>query len=77
MPKINEINVCLQKLINKTKHLTSLFWSNEELEELKHHVDFLEQRIQGTIKATIINFNWYQQEGWKKFVNGNKREYDE
>lgn len=63
----------IDKLFNKIKleiiRLNQLFWTKEEVNELQFVVDFYEARIQNMIQATIRNLDWYQNEGWKQFLN--------
>lgn len=66
----------IKRLKEKSSQLSSVIWTNEELQELKQSVDFLEHRIQTMMKATISNFHWYQQEGWKLFKDGEEDEHE-
>lgn len=60
---LNDIKKLIDDIIIEAEKLSSLFWSNEELAELKNAVDFLEYRIQGMMRATLHNLHWYENEG--------------
>lgn len=66
---IEVIKQLLTKIELEVKRLNQLFWSKEELDELQFVVDFFEARIQNMIQATLRNLDWYQNEGWKQFLN--------
>lgn len=66
---IEEIEQLINKIKLEIKKLNQLFWTKEEVNELQFVVDFYEARIQNMIQATIRNLAWYQQEGWKQFLN--------
>lgn len=66
---IEEMKQLFNRINLELKRLNQLFWTKEELEELQFAVDFFEARIQNMIQATLRNLEWYQNEGWKKFLN--------
>jgi len=67
--EIEEIKELLTKIELEVERLNQLFWSKKELDELQFVVDFFEARIQNMIQATLKNLDWYQNEGWKRFLN--------
>lgn len=64
---VNEIKKLLNEIKKETESIFLLFWTNEELREIKDAADFLERRIQAMMRATINNLEWYRNEGWRKF----------
>lgn len=66
---IEEIEQLINKIKLEMKELNRLFLTKEEVNELQFVADFYEARIQNMIQATIRNLDWYQQEGWKQFLN--------
>lgn len=66
---IKEIEQLINKIKLEIKKLNQLFWTKEEVNQLQFVVDFYEARIQNMMQATIRNLDWYQQEGWKQFLN--------
>lgn len=64
---VNEIKNLLDEIKKETENIFLLFWTSEELREIKEAADFLEKRIQAMMRATINNLEWYRNEGWRKF----------
>lgn len=64
-----EINQLLNKLKLEVKRLNQLFWLKEELDELQFVIDFFEARVQNMMRTTLSNLDWYQNAGWKQFLN--------
>lgn len=66
---IGEIKQLLYQIKEEAENLRSLFWSQNELEELKYFIDLFEIRIQNNMQITKKNLDWYENQGWKKFID--------
>lgn len=70
-PQNTDLKQLLGKIKTEAKALNSLFWTKDEWEHIEFSLNFFEARMQTMSSSTLENLNWYQNEGWKKFIEGN------
>lgn len=67
--KLRELKLLIRETRKESEALVPLFWTEDEWKEIQYAMDFLEFRIQSMIRCTLENLEWYQNEGWKKFLD--------